>query len=171
MTLFHIHQSYSSHTTPSPLYREHKRGKRKEQALMKIDLRTNRYIYRDFSNSYRSTPFGKYTVSDEYTTQKDIPHIINHLNIVLIGTLRFWNNLPHYNQRLDQQVSSEKDRKFYRSWWQLLLQIVSYTYITLNNHTRNEYSDMVQWFLFFPSFRQAESKKMHTFTRGSGSRK
>ena len=45
MTLFHIHQSYSSHTTPSPLYRERERGKRKERALMKIDLRTNRYIY------------------------------------------------------------------------------------------------------------------------------
>ena len=51
---------------------------------------------------------------------------------------------PTSTERMDQQVSSEKDRKFYRSWWQLLLKIVSYAYITLNNHTRNNYSDMIQ---------------------------
>ena len=59
----------------------------------------------------------------------------------------------------------EKNWKFCRSWRQSLLQTISHAYITLNNHTRYEYSDTLQWFRFFLLWREAESKKLHIFTK------
>ena len=58
------------------------------------------------------------TIDDEATKMEEPQPVLNRetedtkRNL----SLRFCNNLPHYNERLDQQVSSEKDRKFYRSW-------------------------------------------------------
>ena len=61
-----------------------KEKKRKEQALMKIDWGSNRYIYRDFRNIYVSTTVGKHNVTDEWHETEKILHTLSIIWILCL---------------------------------------------------------------------------------------